>query len=133
MSRIFCQIKQPGRFTGYRCESNSSTIMRYFMPNPSELTGGSSSQVPSVMDNDPNADEEVINQNAGEDYPKPVDSEQKEPAKITPDNLADSIAYALDGSGPGPTNAKPNVSGHDIITEGTSGAGPEEEEALFGK
>ncbi|GAB3954608.1 hypothetical protein GCM10028805_40350 [Spirosoma harenae] len=107
--------------------------MRHFMLNPSELTGGSSSQVPSVMDNDPNADEEVIDQNAGEDYPKPVDSDQKESAKIAPDNLADSIAYALDGSGPGPAKATPNVSGHDVIIEGSSGTGPEEEEALFKK
>lgn len=117
--------------------------MRYFMPDPTELTGGNSGQksveaVPSVMDNDPNADEEVIDQQAGEQYPRPADqdetnSEESTSAKIAPDNLADSIAYALDGSGPGPTNAKPNVSGHDVLTEGTSGAGPEEEDALFGK
>ncbi|GAB4013456.1 hypothetical protein GCM10028808_32610 [Spirosoma migulaei] len=116
--------------------------MRHFMLNPSELTGGDSSRVQTGMENDPNADEEVIDQRDGlspqESYPEPVSSDQIEssdaqPAKIAPDDLADSIAYALDGSGPGPTNAKPNVSGHDVITEGTSGAGPEEEEALFGK
>lgn len=112
--------------------------MRYFMPNSSELNGGDPSQrdveaVPSVMDNDPNADEEVIDQQTGEDYPKPVSADQDQPettqsAKIAPDDLADSIAYALDGSGPGPTNATPNVSGHKVITEGVTGAGPEEEE-----
>lgn len=82
------------------------------------------------MDNDPNADEEVIDQQAGDLYPKAVD-QPDEPAKIVPDKLADSIAYALDGSGPGPTNDTPNVSGHKVITEGVTGAGlDEEEEAL---
>ncbi|GAB4037151.1 hypothetical protein [Spirosoma gilvum] len=115
--------------------------MRHFMPNSSDLNGGASSQrpvntVPSVMDNDPNADEEIINQQTGEDYPKPVETDQAtsettQSAKIAPDDLADSIAYALDGSGPGPTGAKPNVSGHDVITEGSAGTGPDEEKALF--
>ncbi|MVM30204.1 hypothetical protein GO755_09175 [Spirosoma sp. HMF4905] len=107
--------------------------MRYLMPSSSELTGADSSRVPTGMENDPTADEEVINQQDGEEYPKSVEEHPAEEAKIAPDNLADSIAYALDGSGPGPTNAKPNVSGHDVITEGTSGAGPEEEERIFGK
>ncbi|GAB3797083.1 hypothetical protein GCM10028819_15910 [Spirosoma humi] len=98
--------------------------MRHFSPDPSELTGGTSSRVPSGMDNDPNADEEVIDQQAGEEYPKPVE----QPAKIVPDDLAASIAYALDGSGPGPTNDKPNVSGHNVISEGITGAGPDDEE-----
>ncbi len=101
--------------------------MRHFSPDSSELPGGASSRVPSGMDNDPNADEEIINQQAGEEYPKST----KETAKIAPDDLADSIAYALDGSGPGPTNATPNVSGHKVITEGITGAGlDDEEEAL---
>ena len=113
--------------------------MRFFMPNTNELTGGNSSHrsvdaVPSGMDTDPNADEEVIDQQDGsspqEQYPEPIHPDH---AKLAPNDLADSIAYALDGSGPGPTNAKPNVSGHDVITEGTSGAGPEEEERIFGK
>ncbi|UFH52935.1 hypothetical protein [Spirosoma sp. KNUC1025] len=116
--------------------------MRYFKPDSSELTGGTTNvrsvdAVPTGMDNDPNADEEVINQDANEQYPEPIDSstdqdDTTEPAKLAPDNLADSIAYALDGSGPGPMNEKPNVSGHDVITEGTTGAGPEEEERIFG-
>ena len=116
--------------------------MRYFSPDPSELTSSGSSRqsasaVPTGMENDPNADEEVINQEAGEQYPESVRKEEHPsddtPAKLAPDNLADSIAYALDGTGPGPMNEKPNVSGHDVITEGTSGAGPEEEERIFGK
>lgn len=110
--------------------------MRYFMSDPSELTGNDSSQwsvatVPTGMDTDPNADETVINQQAGEEYPKPVEEDSS--AKLTADNLADSIAYALDGSGPGPMGEKPNVSGHDVITEGSAGTGPEEEKSLFGK
>ncbi|GAB3643535.1 hypothetical protein GCM10027423_41720 [Spirosoma arcticum] len=92
--------------------------------------GGDSSQVPSGMDNDPHADEEVINQQAGEQYPEPVEesTQSSDSPKLAPDNLADSIAYALDGSGPGPTNDTPNVSGHKVITEGTTGHGPDDEE-----
>ncbi len=86
--------------------------MRYFSPDINNPTGGdsgrqSSATVPTGMENDPNADEEIIDQQGGsrapeDEYPKPVDA-----PKIAPDNLADSIAYALDGSGPGPTNDKP--------------------------
>lgn len=101
--------------------------MRHFSPDSDELTGGTSSRVPSGMDNDPTADEEVIDQRAGEEYHKPVEKS----AKLAPDDLAASIAYALDGSGPGPMNDKPNVSGHKVITEGTTGAGPEDEEAAL--
>ena len=125
--------------------------MRYFNPSSSELTGGDANRrsddaqpvdsVPSVMDNDPNADEEVINQNANQQYPEPIQKEdnpdgepiaQAEPAKLTPDNLAASIAYALDGSGPGLISEKPNVpGGHKVISEGITGAGPEDEEAAL--
>lgn len=103
--------------------------MRHFSPDANELTGSTSSLVPTGMDNDPNADEEVIDQqtddlSAQEIYPKPVEKS----AKIAPDDLAASIAYALDGSGPGPTNDKPNVTGHNVISEGITGAGPEDEE-----
>ena len=111
--------------------------MRYFSPDSSNLTSGDSSHrsastVPTGMDNDPTADEEIINQQKDsglpqDEYPKPV-AKPSESAKIVPDNLADSIAYALDGSGPGPTNDTPNVSGHKVITEGITGAGPEDEE-----
>ena len=76
------------------------------------------------MDSDPNADEEVINQNGAEQYPEPV-RDDAESAKITPDDLADSIAYALDGSGPGPTNDTPTAPGHKVTTEGVTGAGPD--------
>ncbi|WP_461085323.1 hypothetical protein [Spirosoma flavus] len=106
--------------------------MRYYMPDSSETTGTNSSQVPTGMENDPNADEEVINQQNGEQYPKPADHAdalaQPDVEQLPSDKLADSIAYALDGSTPGLTNDKPNVSGHKVITEGTTGAGPEDEE-----
>ena len=109
--------------------------MRYFTPDtfnsPAGNPGGQDSgSVPSGMDNDPRADEEIINQQGGEQYPKPVEESAQpgNPPKIAPDNLADSIAYALDGSGPGPTNDTPNVSGHKVITEGITGAGLDDEE-----
>lgn len=113
--------------------------MRFFMPDSSDLTGGSfrhrsADAVPTAMDNDPRADEEIINQQAGEQYPKSVEDSvqlanpKSETAKIAPDDLADSIAYALDGSGPGPTHDRPNVSGHKSTTEGITGAGPDDEE-----
>ena len=74
--------------------------------------------------------ETAANQQAGEQYPGAVE----EPAKIAPDGLAESIAYALDGSGPGLTGDTPNVSGHKTITEGITGAGlDEEEDALRGQ
>ena len=110
--------------------------MRYLIPDSTDpAAGGDSGQVPSGMDNDPNADEEIIDQQAGgpslrDEYPKPVQEPPQDSgsSKIVPDNLADSIAYALDGSGPGPTNDTPNVSGHKVITEGITGAGLDDEE-----
>ena len=91
-----------------------------------------SARVPTGMDSDPNADEEVIDQNAAEQYPEPV-REETESAKITPDNLADSIAYALDGSGPGPTNDTTAAPGHKVITEGITGAGFDDEKDAMQK
>ncbi|WP_420150329.1 hypothetical protein [Spirosoma sp.] len=106
--------------------------MQYFMPDSSDLSGGTSSDVPTGMENDPRADEEVINQQAGEQYPQPADSadnlKQPEVDQLSSHKLADSIAYAIDGSGSGLTNDKPNASGHKTITEGTTGAGLEDEE-----
>ena len=61
-----------------------------------------------------------------DEYPQPADN-----SKRAPDNLADSIAYALDGSGPGPTNDTPNVSGHDVITKGSTGADLTDEAAAM--
>lgn len=83
--------------------------------------------VPSGLDNDPNADEEVINQQRDKKATdlEPADSEQ---APLASDSLSENIAYALDGSGPGPTGAKPQVDEHKPISEGVTGAGPEDEE-----
>jgi hypothetical protein len=93
--------------------------MRYFMPDPSEFTGGNAHEqpldtIPTGMETDPHADEDVIDNHSMEEYPEPVQTSD-ESAKIVPDDLADSIAYALDGSGPGPINATPTVSGHSVI------------------
>lgn len=106
------------------------------MPDSNEQTGGDISKrpvetIPTGMETDPHADEEVINQRTDGEYPEPVQP-PGESAKIAPDDLADSIAYALDGSGPGPTNAQPNVSGHSVITEGTTGSGLDEEARIAG-
>lgn len=83
--------------------------------------------VPSGLDNDPNADEEIINQQRDS---KNTDLElaDSEQAPITASNLSDNIAYALDGSGPGPTGAQPQVDEHKPVSEGVTGAGPEDEE-----
>ncbi len=98
------------------------------MPDSSDSISNSSAYVPTGMENDPNADEEVINQQDGEEYPNPVLAAD-DPANLPPDKLADSIAYALDGSGSGLTNDTPNVAGgHKVITEGVTGAGLDEEE-----
>ena len=83
--------------------------MRYLTPDSSQAPGESPgtlpvATIPTGMETDPHADEEVISKSNAEDYPEPVQAEG-ESAKIAPDDLADSIAYALDGSGPGPTNA----------------------------
>ncbi|GAB3981842.1 hypothetical protein GCM10028806_52310 [Spirosoma terrae] len=99
--------------------------MRQLTPDIVDTSGKSSSQVPSVMDNDPNADEEIINQQVGEQYPKAVE-QPAELAKISPDNLADSIAYAIDGSGPGITNDTPNAAAHSVVAEGDA---PEDSQA----
>ncbi|RIV24867.1 hypothetical protein DYU11_05990 [Fibrisoma montanum] len=90
-------------------------------------TPGDSGQIPSGMDFDPNADEEIIDQQAGEQYPKPAD---EEPDKASND-LANSIAYAIDGSGPGPTGQEPEGPERKVIHEGITGAGPEDEEEGF--
>ncbi len=88
--------------------------------------------VPSGLDNDPNADEEIINQQRDKTATdlELADSDQ---APIAADNLSDNIAYALDGSGPGPTGAQPQVKEHKPISEGITGAGPEDEEDNLAK
>lgn len=105
--------------------------MRYYSPDTSDTGGTPLRDIPSGLDQDPNADEEIIDQEKG--GPTATQTELSgppaEPGKIAPDNLADAVAYALDGSCPGPTGATPQVEGHKVISEGITGAGPEEEEA----
>lgn len=107
--------------------------------------------VPSGMDYDPRADEEVIDQQANGSTPEaqnPAPAEQPAygstqalpqneslqtgdilPSAIHEDNdLSSAIAYALDGSGPGPTATEPTGPERKVITEGITGAGPAEEE-----
>lgn len=88
--------------------------------------------VPSGLDNDPNADEEIINQQRDKTATD-LELADADPAPIAADNLSDNIAYALDGSGPGPTGAKPQVEEHKPISEGVTGAGPEDEEENLAK
>ncbi|GAA4454892.1 hypothetical protein GCM10023189_22000 [Nibrella saemangeumensis] len=120
--------------------------MRHNAPRPEDM-----GSVPSGMDFDPRADEEVIDQQAGgseseNQYPAPADqpvygsnqtfpntdsqtTSEALPGAITPENdLSNAIAYALDGSGPGPTGNEPTAPERKVITEGVTGAGPEEEE-----
>ena len=97
--------------------------MKYYAPDPDDLTiGRGSAMIPSAMEQDTDADEEVINQQANEIYPSPVDN----PTPI--DDLSNSIAYALDGSGLGPTGHEPMDNPQNPITEGITGASLEDEE-----
>lgn len=81
-----------------RCLSPDSDTNSSHQPAPGQ--GRPVSTIPSDMDQDPNADEEVIDQQTDgmtprKEYPRPAD-------------LANSIAYALDGSGPDPATDLPN-------------------------
>lgn len=95
--------------------------------NTTDNSGRPLRNVPSGLDNDPNADEEIINQQRDS---KNTDLElaDSDQAPIAADSLSDNIAYALDGSGPGPTGAKPQVGESKPVTEGITGAGPKDEE-----
>ncbi len=97
------------------------------------------SDVPTGMETDPHADELVINQTEENTSERPDDVNpsglEKPPAEegTTPqDDLANALAYALDGSGIGlagaPPAAPPVGDPQKITTEGTTGAGPDDEE-----
>lgn len=93
------------------------------MENPADL-----SAIPSGMDNDPAADEEVINQQQGESIPSGVSTPKSEPDDDEQTRLANQIAYALDGSGAGLPGSTPIVgSEQTVVTEGTTGANPSED------
>lgn len=100
--------------------------MKTNSPETGETTGDNKlATIPTGMEHDPKADEQVIDQQTGQQTPDAV-QHADEPADA--DELANSIAYALDGSGPGPSNSPVNGEAHKVITEGVTGAGPEDEE-----
>ncbi|TAE24598.1 MAG: hypothetical protein EAZ91_20265 [Cytophagales bacterium] len=79
--------------------------MESYAPNPDDMMNRNSSHVPTGMEQDTRADEEIIDQTGSEPaneetdvQPAPI--EQPRVGEETPvDDLASSIAYALDGSG----------------------------------
>ena len=96
--------------------------MRFLSPdtNTSGPAAPDSSRVPTDMESDPTNDREIIDQQAGEDYPKEADQPAGSDA-LAANNLREGIAYAIDGSGPGLTRSSPNApGGHQVITEGTT-------------
>lgn len=97
--------------------------MKNYAPDPDDMTiGQESSTIPSAMEQDTHADEEVISQHENALYPEPVDT------PIPIDDLSNSIAYALDGSGPGPTGHEPMAMLRKPYTEETTSPRLEDEE-----
>lgn len=112
--------------------------MESYAPNSDDMMSQNSSRVPTAMEQDTRADEEIIDQTG----PEPADQdtqlqaapiEQPRVGEETPiDDLANSIAYALDGSGLGNTSALAAPQGPEgperkVVTEGVTGAGLKEE------
>ncbi len=102
--------------------------------NPKDL-----SNVPTGMESDPGADEQVIDQTGEstsglpEDVnPSGLEKPTAEEGTSPGDDLANALAYALDGSGTGmagaPPAAPPVGDPQKITSEGVTGAGPEDEE-----
>lgn len=95
------------------------------------------------MESDPKADEQVIDQTTDgltNEHPadvNPLGIEEPRTGAETPaaDDLANALAYALDGSGTGPNGAPPVAPSvgdtQSVINEGTTGAGDGEEKRLF--
>lgn len=97
------------------------------------------SNVPTGMENDPNADEQVIDQmnqstsNAPDDVnPSGLEKPTAEEGTSPADDLANALAYALDGSGVGlagaPPAAPPVGDPQKVTSEGVTGAGLDDEE-----
>lgn len=86
-------------------ETQPNIIMESYAPSPDDMMRQNSSHVPSAMDLDTRADEDIIDQTGTESANEetaieraPI--EQPNAGEATPvDDLASSIAYALDGSG----------------------------------
>jgi len=77
-----------------------------YSPNPDDMMKQNSTNVPTGMEQDTHADEEIIDQTdslpANDTTLQAAPIEQPKAGEETPiDNLASSIAYALDGSGRG--------------------------------
>ncbi|MBO0948726.1 hypothetical protein [Fibrella forsythiae] len=97
------------------------------------------SNVPTGMEQDPDADEQVIDQtneqetNVPDDVnPSGLEKPTAEEGTGPEDDLANALAYALDGSGVGmagaPPAAPPVGEPQKLTSEGITGAGPEDEE-----
>lgn len=100
--------------------------------------------VPTGMENDPEADEQIIDQTAGNRGAdnttlsqaadvNPSGIEKPEPGEELPtDDLANALAYAIDGSGTGIAGAPPVAPSvgtqQKVETEGVTGAGEADEE-----
>lgn len=103
--------------------------MRYYTPDAPDL-----SAVPSGMDNDPRADEEIINQQDNEMHPADQSSTAPKEGLASLNNssrqdISNAIANALDGSGIGIVGSTPQIGEpQKIITEGITGASLEDEE-----
>ncbi|HEY0111287.1 MAG TPA: hypothetical protein VGB67_16730 [Fibrella sp.] len=106
--------------------------------NPKDL-----SNVPTGMENDPFADERVINQTRGdttnvpEDVnPSGMEKPTAEEGTMLEDDFINALAYALDGSGIGMAGAPPAAPSvgdpQKLTSEGVTGAGPEEDD-LFNR
>ena len=78
--------------------------------------------IPTDMENDPQADEQVIDQTGGNTISVSETAEETTPE----DDLANALAYALDGSGTGMAGAPPAIPTMSDPQEPT-GAGPDDE------
>ncbi|MBO0935253.1 hypothetical protein J2I47_01705 [Fibrella sp. HMF5335] len=108
--------------------------METYADDPSELK-----DVPTGMETDPEADEQVIDQTDDgltNDQPAEVNPSGIEKPKAGEetaiDDLANALAHAIDGSGMGLAGAPPVAPSvgtpQKIATEGTTGAGLTDEE-----
>lgn len=108
--------------------------MESYAEDPNKLTN-----VPTGMENDPHADEQVIDQTGSDadrsNYPDEVNPsglEKPQAGEETPmDDLANAIAYAIDGGGTGIAGAPPAAPTigdvQTVKTEGTTGPGGDDE------
>ncbi len=83
--------------------------MESYAPNPDDMMHQNSSHVPTGMEQDTRADGEIIDQTSSASSAEETElqsapiEQSKAGEETTVDDLASSIAYALDGSGRGET------------------------------